>query len=170
MKKEKKQKLIKEFEEKIATQKVMVFCSFEGLKTKEIEFLREKLKEKGEELKVIKKTLFSIALKRKNIDFDFLKLKGQLLVAFGKKDVVSLLNLLSRFEKEKQNFKILGSIFQNQFLEKEKILNLAQFESEDNLKRKFLFAISFPSFALVSALKSNLQKLVFVLSKIKVKS
>jgi len=165
MKKEKKQTLIKEFEDRIENQKILVFCSFEGLKTKEIEHLREKLKESGDELKVIKKTLFNIALKRKSIDFDLSSWKGQLIVAFGKKDEISLLNTLSNFEKEKQRFKILGAIFKGQLLEKRKILDLAEVESVENLKRKFLFSIFYPYFALIRTIKFNLEKLIFVLSK-----
>jgi large subunit ribosomal protein L10 len=167
---QKKQNLIKEFEDKIEKQKVMIFCDFGGVKTKELENLRERLKSMGEELKVIKKTLFSIALQRKNLNLDISKWQGQLLVVFGQRDEIGLMNFLSHFEKEHQKFKVLGGILKDNFLEKEKISELSEFQSKENLMRRFLSSLSAPYLSLHRVLKYNLCNFLFVLSKLKVQN
>src|SRR3989344_761123 len=119
--KEQKQKDLKE---NIAKQKSVVFVDFTKVNSGDLFSLRNKLKEAGCVLKVGKKTLIRIAFGQSNISF-WSKIKssipGQLALVFGIDDELTPAKISNQFSKTNENFKILGGIFENRFIEREKV-------------------------------------------------
>ena len=131
--------------------------------------MRKKLKEAGCVLKVGKKTLIRIAFGQSNISF-WNKMKdsipGQLALVFGIEDELSPARISNQFSKTNENFKILGGIFENRFIEKEKVLVLANLPSREELLGKLVGSISAPVSGFINVLQGNIKGLVVVLSKI----
>lgn len=162
-----KQKVLEDLGEKIAKQKAVVFVDFTGLKVKNLSNLRKKIKAGGDDLKIAKKTLFGIAFKKAGFEFDSKKLKGEIALVFGYKDEISPARIVYQFSKGNQNLKILGGLMENKFFEAEKIIELAQLPSKEELLAKLVGGLSAPISNLVYALNYNLKGLIYLLTKIK---
>ena len=158
---------MEELKEKIAKQKAMVFIDFTGLKVKELFELRKKLKAMESELKVAKKTLLDLVFEKEGLKVDVKKLKGEVAVVFGFKDELSMAKIVYQFQKAHQKLKILGGLFENKFIETEKVIVLATLPTKEELLAKLVGSINAPLSNLVNVLQGNIKGLVYVLSAIK---
>ena len=166
--KSQKKKFIEKLKEKIEKQKIIIFVNFSGLKVDEISQLRKNLKENNSEIKVVKKTLASLAFKEKNIDFDPQTLPGQLAIVFGWEDFILPAKIVWQFSKENPNLKILGGFLENSFLEKERVVDLAKLPTREELLANLINRMSAPISGLLNSLQWNLRQLLLILSSIKV--
>lgn len=162
-----KKEILDELKDKVARQKAMVFVDFTGLKVKDIFSLRKKLKAAGSELKVAKKTLMGIIFKDKGLDVDLKKLKGEIALAFGYEDEVASAKIIYQLSQQNQNLKILGGFLENKFIEAEKVIELAQLPSKEQLLAKLVGSMKSPVSNFVYALNYNIKGLVYLLNKIK---
>jgi large subunit ribosomal protein L10 len=168
--KEEKKKILKDLKEKIEKQKIMIFVDFTGIKSKELFLLRRKLKELGNEMKVVKKTLINLALKEKKLDlFDVKKMVGEIAVVFGFKNEILPAKTVYEFSRENKNLKILGGILEKNFILTEKIEELAKLSTKEELIAKLVSSIFAPISNFVYVLRSIPQSLVLVLNQIQLK-
>lgn len=153
-----KTKQIDSIKEKVSKQKSMVFVDFAKVPSKDMFNLRKSLKEAGCNLKIVKKTLARIAFGRSNVSF-WNKIKaivpGQLALVLGMEDEIAPARISNTFAKTHESFKILGGIFENKFIAKEKVLELAQIPPKNELLGR-----------LVGSLASSMASFVRVLNKI----
>ena len=164
--KEQKQKTIEDLKEKVDRQKSMVFIDFQGVKVKDLSNLRKKIKEVGGQLKVAKKTLINLALK--NLGFKLEKdLKGEIALIFAFEDSISPLKKAYQFSETNENLKILDGFFDGKFVEKEKVITLAQLPSREELLTRLVGSISSPVSGFLNVLQGNMRNLVYVLSQVK---
>jgi len=157
--KEKKQKSLDSLKSHIANQKSVIFTDFSKVNSKDLFVLRKQLKEQGCALKIGKKTLMRIAFGQSNISY-WSKIKssipGQLALVFGIEDEIAPARIAYQFSKTNENLKILGGIFENRFIEKEKVLALAMLPSRNELLSR-----------LVGSLASTTASFVRVLDKVR---
>lgn len=117
--------------------------------------LRKTLKEAGCNLKIAKKTLVRIAFGQSNISF-WNKIKaiipGQLALVFGIEDEIAGARISNEFAKKHENFKILGGIFENRFIDRERVLVLASIPPRNELLGRLVGSISSPIANFVRAL------------------
>lgn len=169
--KEQKKKILANLKEKIEKQKVMIFADFTGLKVKDFASLRKKLKKEENEIKVAKKTLIQIALKELKGEtlqnFDVQNLRGQVALVFGYRDEISPAKTVYQFGLTNTNLKILGGIFEKNFIQAEKIIELAQLPTKEELLARLVGSISAPISNFVNVLEANIKGLLFALSAIK---
>jgi len=167
LKKEEKKRIVEELKTKIQKQKLIVFFDFSGIKTKDLSELRKELKESENELKIIKKSLAQIAFKRLGFEIDFKRIKSQLALVFGFKDEILPAKLIHQFSQNNPSLKILGGIFQKNLVESEKIVELAELPTSEELLARLVGSISSPISNLVYILKANIKGLICLLSTIK---
>lgn len=157
--KEQKTKQIKDIKEKVANQKSIIFVDFAKVPSKDMFGFRKSLKEAGCNLKIAKKTLVRIAFGQSNISY-WNKIKesipGQLALVLGIEDEVAPARLSNKFAKDHESFKILGGIFENKFIGKEKVLELASIPPRNELLGR-----------LVGSIASSMANFVRVLDKIR---
>ncbi|MBI2624908.1 MAG: 50S ribosomal protein L10 [Candidatus Nealsonbacteria bacterium] len=154
--KEQKKKIIDKLKDKLERQKIVLLFDFKGLKVKDLSELKKKLKEVESELLVAKKTLLNLASKEKKFPLDTKKLEGQIAVIFGFKDQILPAKTAYQFSKTNDKLKILGGIFEGVLVEKERIIELAQLPSREELLARVFFL---PNFALFNNFQVNLNKL-----------
>lgn len=143
--KEKKQSLLQDLKTVIAKQKSVIFVDFSKVNSKDLFDLRKKLKASGCMLKVGKKTLIRVAFGQSNISFwNNIKknIPGQLALVFGLEDDIAPARISHTFTKTNENFKILGGIFENRFIEKERVLALANLPSRNELLSRLVGSLS----------------------------
>ncbi len=170
---QKKSKIIKELEEKIKSQKIMIFFDFQNLDSKSFFDLRKKLKTSNCLLRVVKKTLLEKTfekLNQKNFSEKIKNIKTQLGVVFGFEDEITPSKICYLFSKENSSLKILAGIFDNCFLEKEKIIELAQLSSREEILVKLKGILENPVFRFINSLQANLKGLIMAFKAISLKS
>ena len=167
--KEQKKKIIDDLEEKLAQQKTMVFVNFGGLKVNDILDLKKKLRKVNSLFKVSKKTLLKIALKDFNSSLvkKIEELEGELGIIFGFGDEILPAKIAYNFSLDKENFKILGGFFEEKFIEKEKVIELGQIPTKEELLTKLINSVSAPISNLISVFKGNIKGLICALGAIK---
>ena len=145
--KEQKTKQVESIKEKVANQKSMVFVDFAKVSSKDMFSLRKSLKEAGCNLKIAKKTLVRVAFGQSNITF-WNKIKssipGQLALVFGIEDEIAPARLANEFAKKQENFKILGGIFEKRFIDRERVLVLANIPPRKELLGRLVGSIASP--------------------------
>jgi len=168
---EKKKKIIGSLIENLERQRGLIFVDYKGLKTKDLEELKSKLKEIQAKFAVVKKTLFRIASEKshKELSEGINALEGQLAVVFAFGDETAAVKSVYGFSKKNENLKILGGFFENIFREKEEIITIAKLPSRNELVAGFIASLKSPIFRFNNALSYNLRGLVIVLNQIKEK-
>ena len=164
--KERKKEIIEGLKKLADKQKVTVFVGISGLNSEELFGLRRELKKNEAILKVAKKTLAQIALKDKRIRFPKEEIKEPMGFVFGFKDEILPIKILYQFQKEHENLKIFGGFLEGEFLEREKIIELAKLSSRDELLAKFVGTLSSLMQKFVYVLDYNFKGLVVVLKNI----
>jgi len=166
-----KQKILDDLKEKIQKQKIIIFVDFTGLKVKDFFGLRKKLKTTDSQIKVAKKTLAEIAFKELKGEimksFDIQNLKGQIAFIFGFKDEIPPAKVVWQNSQENPNLKILGGFLENQFIEAEKIIELAKLSGKEELLRRLVGSFSAPISNFIYILQGNIKGLLYVLNAIK---
>jgi large subunit ribosomal protein L10 len=135
----------------------MVFADFSKVNSKDLFSLRKQLKEVGCKLKIGKKTLVRIALGQSNISLWHKISKnvpGQLALVFGMEDEIAPARIAYKFTKVNENFKILGGIFESRFIEKDRVLVLANIPSRNELLSKLVGSLASPMTGFVTILDS----------------
>jgi large subunit ribosomal protein L10 len=153
--KEQKTKQIEDIKKNVSNQKSIIFIDFNKVPSKEIFSLRKTLKETGCNLKIAKKTLVRIALGQSNISF-WNKIKssipGQLALVFGFEDEIAPARISNQFAQKQENLKILGGIFENRFIAKERVLELASIPPRNELLGRLVGSLSSPMASFVRVL------------------
>lgn len=153
--KDQKKKQVESFKEKIANQKSIVFVDFSKVASDKMFSLRKKLKEEGCNMKIGKKTLIRVAFGQSGISF-WQKMKksipGQLALVFGIEDEISPARIANQFAKDNENFKILGGIFDKRFVEKDRVLVLANIPTRKELLGRLVGSIASPMSSFVRVL------------------
>jgi large subunit ribosomal protein L10 len=165
--KEQKKKIIEGLKEKTGKQRIIIFADFTGLKVKDLSDLRKKLKKGGSELKVAKKTLLGFVFKNAGLEIDFKKLKGEIAAIFGYKNEISPAKTVYQLAAANANLKILGGIFGKNFVEAEKIIELAKLPTKEELLARLVGSVSAPISNFISVLQGNIKGLICILSAIK---
>lgn len=167
--KEKKRKSLASITEKLSQHKSIIFADFSKVNSKDLFSLRKKLKEAGCVLKIGKKTLIRIAFGQSGISFWSTiqkNIPGQLALVFGIQDEMAGAKIAYQFSKTNEHFKILGGIFEHRFIEKEKVLALANLPSRDELLAKLVRSLASPISGFENVLIANTRSLVSILSQI----
>jgi large subunit ribosomal protein L10 len=167
--KQQKQEIINDLKDKIDQQKTMVFVDFKGVGVKDLFELRNKLKEKNSLFKVSKKTLLRIALEdfNKSLAEKVEGLGSELAVIFGFEDEITPAKEAFNFASENEKLIIVGGFFQNEFIDREKVIELAKIPTEDELLARLVGTLSAPISNFANVLQGNIKGLVCALNAIK---
>lgn len=156
---------VKKLTEKLLKAKSLVLADFRGLTVQKQQELRNRLKDVGGELTVVKNTLLQIALKKSHFSLptNQLPIAGPTILLLSLQDEIAPLKILYNFAQENEIPKIKFGFLNHDFLEQEKIETFAQLPSKGQLQAKLVGLLSSPLQGTVYVLKGNLNKLVYIL-------
>ena len=164
---EQKQKIISKLEKELKGIKGLVFVDYYGLKVKEVEELKKRLKEKSCKYIVAKKTLLNVVLKGMGLGhIDLTKLEGGLGLAYSLEDEIIPIKVAFNFAKKNKALNIRGGVLDEDFLSAEDAEILSKLPTRQELIAKLLGTIKAPISNLTYVLKGNLKGLVYILSSI----
>lgn len=161
--KEKKKQIVEELTQIFQKASGEVFVSFSGLNAEKTLQLREVIKQKGGQLKVVKNNLLEIIFKNLGFELPESIFEGTTAVAYTLEDQIELIKEIYKFTKENENLVIKGGIVDNEFYTEERIKILAQLPSKAELYAKLLYLLNSPKIRLVYALKNPMYRLIYTL-------
>jgi large subunit ribosomal protein L10 len=167
---EEKQKIIEDLKEKLQREKAIVLVNFSGLDSKALATLREDFKKLNGCFQVVKKTLLKKALESlgwKKLLQKIEEIAGQLALGFGFDDEIVPAKICYKYSQENKNLKILGGFLGNEFVEKEKVIELAKLPSREEILARLVGSLHNPISKFVNVLQSNIKGLIFAIEAIK---
>lgn len=153
---------------KIEGAKAVAVADFRGINVSQISQLREKVRETGGELQVVKNTLFLRALKA--LGFQNLEekcLAGPSLVLFANTDEIAPLKALAGFAKTISLLPFKFGFMAKELLSAEQLSKFATLPGKSELQAKLIGLLASQPTRLAYALNYNIQKLVIALNGVK---
>ncbi len=162
------QDAVKALREKVAKAKSIIVTDYSGLKSNDINALRDTIKDSDAEVSVAKNTLLKIALKEENVYSTELEkhLEGTNAVIFSYKDAVAPLKSLYEFIKKVDLPKIKAAIFDGQFANATQVETISKLPSREQLLAQVVGGMKSPLNGFVRTLNGVQQKFVYALSAI----
>ena len=152
---------------KIKNAKAIAFTDYSKVTVGQINQLRDKVKEAGGELQVVKNNLVFRALKENNYKVEKSTFDGPNLAIFANSDEIAPLKILVTLGKTLNALALKIGFMNGRVLSAEELNRLALLPSQKELQTKLVGMLASPPTRLVRSLNWNLQKLVLVLEAVK---
>lgn len=157
---EMKQGVVSEISEKLQKSVSCVVVDYKGLTVEEVTELRNKFREAGVDYKVYKNTLVRRAAEQVgNMEqFDDVNLVGTNAIAFGYQDPVAPAKIVSEFAKTHPKLELKMGFVEGEFYDSEKLKELAEIPSREELIAKLLGSLKAPVSNFVYLLDAMIKK------------
>ena len=149
-----KQNLTKEYVARLNTSPFFIVVDYKGLKVGHLTELRKRLLQAGAEVHVVKNSIFRIAAKEAGVAELNGSLTGQMAVVTGQKDISAAAKALKNFAAEFDKLKVKFGYLNNQRVEQDSIIALADLPSLDVLRAKILGLLNAPATKLVTLINT----------------
>ena len=167
MKKQEKIFEVENLTAKVKEAKSVVVADYRGIKVSQMNQLRDKVREIGGELQVVKNNLFYRALDQNNYEIEKTKLDGPSLALFANGDEVSPLKALATFGKTLSLLPFKIGFIAGKVYFAEELNKLATLPAKLDLQAKLVGLLALQPTRLAYSLNFNLQKLVIALNQVK---
>lgn len=160
---DKKQALVGEMAELLATSKMTVFAQYQGLTVAELQELRARARDAGVRIKVAKNRLVRVAVAETEAlkDVDTSSLQGQLIYAVSSEDEVAPAQVLNDFAKDHNALQFVGAISgEAKLLSTDEVKDLAGLPSKEQLIAEVVSQLLSPLHDSVNGLSGNLHALL----------
>lgn len=154
---------------KIKDAKSIALVDYRGITVSQATQLRNKVREAGGELQVVKNNLFFRALRQNDYKVEKEKLEGPSLALFANTDEIIPLKALVTFAKVSGLLPFKVGFMEGKILSGNELDRFASLPGKLELQAKLVGMLASQPSRLVYALNYNLQKLVLVLSAAKTK-
>lgn len=161
--KDKKNEVVAEVAELLASSKMTVVSKYQGTTVKAIQQLRREARDNGTKVKVVKNRLVIKAIQQTDAikGTDTSALEGMLLYAFNAEDEVAPAQALANFAKQNPSIQFVGAISADgKFLSAEEVKTLADLPSKEVMIGSVINTLLAPVNDTVNALSGNLHALL----------
>ena len=156
--KQQKSEIIDSIKKDVKKSSIVMFANFHGLNVKLTSELRKLLRQVGAKYFVTRKTLVKKALEIIAPAGEMPNLEGEVAIVYTEGEPLPSASALNGFAKKNKFLKILGGIFENQYIGMERLVALASIPSREVLLSQILNIISSPKRGLVVALSEIAKK------------
>lgn len=161
--KDKKNEVVAEVAELLASSKMTVVSKYQGTTVKAIQQLRREARDNGTKVKVVKNRLVIKAIQQTDAikDTDTSAIEGMLLYAFNDEDEVAPAQALAAFAKQNPSIQFVGAISADgKFLSADEVKTLADLPSKEVMIGSVINTLLAPVNDTVNALSGNLHALL----------
>ncbi len=158
MNKTQKQSSINLAKDILSNNQMCIFLNYKGLNAGDFVKLRNELKDKEANIKIIKNTLFKKAIE--GTDFSVLSdyFVDQIAVSYSK-DPITLSNVVNGFAKDNENLKIKIASLDGKVVDIKTVEELASLGSLDDVRARFIGVLRAPGSQLARTLVAYKEKL-----------
>ena len=161
MNKEKKLNYIKEMTTHFDKSEAIIVTHYQGLTVKQLDELRQKMREHGIIFKITKNRITKIALEKTKCKELSDLFSGPTAVALSQ-DVITSAKILTNFSKDHKSLKILGGIMGNDILDVSGVENVAILPSLDEARAKIIGILRSPAQKIASILLAPASKIAIL--------
>ena len=148
----KKEAIVETVKDVAKNAKTIIFIHFKNVTSEEANALRDECSNENVSYLVAKKTLLSKGFENSKIEGDFPNLEGEIAVAYSD-DVLASARVMGEQSKKLENrLEIVGGVYENKFITKEEMVEIANIPPLSVLYGKFVNVINSPIQGLVSSL------------------
>jgi len=154
--------------EQLKEASAVVLLDYTGLTVKLQQDLKNKLREIGAEMSIIKNTLLGRAGKDAKMPEEVLTdtvLSGPTALIISKDDPIAPLQVIAKFAKDNEILQMKVGVIDGKFQDKAKMEKLSLLPAKNVLFGQVVGTIAQPMYGLVGTLQGNLQKLIWILSE-----
>jgi len=165
--KAKKQEIVQELSELLASSKLTVVAKYKGTTVKAMQSLRKDAKAGQTVLKVVKNRLVKQAVSQNDTfkSLDLAPLTGMLLYAFNSADEVAPAQVLHNFAKKEPQIEFVGAFTADgQFMGADDVKALASLPSKDQLRGMLVGTLAAPLSGFVAVMNGNIRGVLNVFS------
>ncbi len=166
MKKTDKEKIVADLHQRLTRSQAVFVTDFTGLNVESINKLRRDLKQRGDEYRVVKKTLLRRASQETTVSAIEDLLVGPCGITISYGDPVASAKLLADFAKDREKFAFKGGVLQGRPISPEDVGQLAKMPSREVILGQLLSALVAVPTGLVSTLSAIIQKFLLTLKAV----
>ncbi len=164
-----KQKVIDDLSSRFHSVSSVFVVEYQGLKVKEMDVLRKKLKQTDTEFRVVKNTLLEKASLGTNIEKVKDLFSGPTAIAICEGESSAVAKVFVDYSKDFPEIRIKGGIFEGEVVDISRIEQIAKLPSKQELISEFVGLLSAPMGNLVGVLEQTRSNIVNVLEGLKEK-
>jgi len=166
--KDTKKEILQDLIAKLKESKGVVLTDYQGMNVSQISSLRNELREKKVEFKIVKNTLMEKASEELNVEDLTKDLIGCTAIAFSGEDGVAPARLLKEyFKKNKIDLKVKSGLIDGRVFSSRKIMEIASLPSKDVLIAQMINGVKSPLYSLVFVLQGPLKGLIYTLEAVR---
>ena len=149
MNREDKREVVADLQQRLRRAKVAILTRFSGLNVEKMTQLRRDLRKADVEYRIIKNTLFRLAIQGSPQEILSPHLEGPLAVAWSEKDPVSPAKILAKYSKDFNELQILVAASDGRLWDAKAIQGWVNLPSLEELRAKILGMIQAPATGMV---------------------
>jgi large subunit ribosomal protein L10 len=161
--KDKKVEMVADYADQLSRSQAMILTDYRGLTVAEITRLRQNLREVDGSFRVVKNTLFALALENAGVPVPTEQLAGPLAVGYCYGEVPPVAKALTDFAREADELTIKGAILGTSLLDAEGVKGLADPPPREVLLAQLLGAVQGPMSNLVTTIAAPMREIAQVL-------
>lgn len=161
-----KEALVAEIKDRFNASEAVIMADYRGLSVKQMQTLRNKVREVGGDIKVYKNSLTEIAIRELALPSMDEYLGGPTAFVFIESDPVAPAKALTAFAKENDALQIKGGFVQSQIVDAEGVKAIASLPSREELLAKLLGTMLNPLTGTVRVLSGPARAFVTVVDAI----
>jgi large subunit ribosomal protein L10 len=161
---EKKEKIVNEYVEKLRRSQAVIVSEYRGLSTKQLQGLRRDLRGAQSELTVSKNTLIARALTEVGLPAPDELLTGPVAVTFCYEEVAAPAKVLTKFAKDSKIMVLRGGLLGQTVFNETGVQSLTELPSKEQLRAQVVGTLQSPMSGLVNVLAGTVRGFMNVLN------
>ncbi len=160
--KEQKTQLLEQYKKVIQEKPGYIIVNSDKLNSSILSSLKKDLKEIGSNFSVVKNTIFKVALQETKQPLETQDFTGNCAIISFDEDPTAVAKLLKAVQKEMELLEARYGVIENEYIDKTKIMGLAEIPPREVLYAKLLGSLNAPLSGMMNALTGNLKSFVRV--------
>lgn len=161
---EKKEDLIQRYVSDLKDSEAIIITGYRGLKVKDVEKLRRKIRDADGSFAVVKNTLAVRALQKAGWTVADDLLTGPVGIGFCHQNVGGVAKAITDFAKENELLKISGGVLGSRIIDEAAVKSLANLPPLEVVRAQFLGLLNTPAARLAGVVASGVRQMVNVLN------
>ena len=161
-----KTELLEKYKDILKNKSGYLLVNSDKIDTATVTKLKVELKDLDANYAVVKNSIFKVALQEENQPLEAQNIDGPTAIIYFESDPTGPAKLVKETQKETELLDAKGGVFEGQFLSEERVMQLAEIPSKEEILSKLVGSISAPLSGFMNAVTGNIRGLTMVLKGI----